>query len=131
CSWPPGGVPTDLPAFCRVTGTIKPSPDSNIRFEVWLPEKDWNGRFRGVGNGGFAGAISYRSLALALSRGYAAAATDTGHHAPGTDASWAPGHPQKVIDFGYRAIHEMTDRAKAIVRAFYGKAPSHSYFGAC
>jgi hypothetical protein len=130
---PPGGrAKPELPAFCRVTGTIQASKDSDIRFEVWMPATGWNGRFRGIGNGGFAGSISYRPLELAVSRGYAAAATDTGHQAGGPiDARWALGHPEKVIDFGYRAIHEMTERAKAIVAAFYGKAPDHSYFASC
>jgi hypothetical protein len=120
-----------LPAFCRVTAEARPSADSDIKIEVWLPVAGWNGRFRGQGNGGFAGQIDYRGLAAAIGHGYATAATDTGHAAQGTDASWALGHPEKVVDFGYRAIHEMTQTAKAAVNAFYGKAPGRSYFAAC
>ncbi len=69
----------DLPVFCRVTGVLRPSADSDIRFEVWLPEKDWNQRFLGVGNGGFAGSIGYQSLAGNLRRGFATAGSDAGH----------------------------------------------------
>ena len=120
-----------LPAFCRVTAVAKPSSDSDIRIEVWMPAADWNGKFRGQGNGGFAGEIDYGSLALAISLGYASAATDTGHAAGGTDATWALGHPEKIIDFAYRAIHEMTVVGKAMVKAFYGDAPRRAYFANC
>jgi tannase/feruloyl esterase len=120
-----------LPAFCRVTAEAKPSADSDIKIEVWLPASEWNGKFRGQGNGGFAGEIDYRALALAVSQGYASAATDTGHAAEGTDATWALGHPEKIVDFAYRAIHEMTSVGKATTKAFYGDAPQHSYFANC
>ena len=120
---PPYGNPVDkLPAFCRVAGVIKPSSDSNIQFEVWMPAADWNEKYLGVGNGGFAGEIDFRSLGDALKRGYATAATDTGHEADGVDASWAYKHPEKVIDFGYRGLHETTAQAKAIIQAFYAHA---------
>ena len=119
----------ELPAFCRVTGVIKPANDSEIKFEVWLPSANWNGKFHGIGNGGFAGSISYTGLAGALARGYATASTDTGHG--GTDASWAPGHPEKLVDYGYRAIHEMTEKAKLVAKAFYGDGPKRSYFASC
>ncbi len=120
-----------VPAFCRVAGVIKPTVDSDIRFEVWMPSRNWNGRFDGVGNGGFAGSIGYAGLAAALRAGFAAASTDTGHEAGVTDARWALGHPQKIIDFGYRAIHLTTVTGKAIVRSFYGAAPHWSYFASC
>ena len=129
---PPAGQPiNNLPAFCRVTGVLKPSSDSNIQFEVWMPATGWNGKFQGMGNGGFAGAINFSGLGLALAHGYATASTDTGHQAGGTDGAWALGHREKLIDFGYRAIHEMTEKGKAITRAFYGEQPRHSYFGSC
>src|SRR5271157_1803613 len=128
----PNGQPlSNLPAFCRVQGVVKPSDDSDIRFEVWLPDLQWNGKFRGIGNGGFAGAISQNELAAAVTAGYAAASTDTGHQAAGQGASWALGHPQKAIDFGWRAIHETADKGKAIAAAFYGEAPRRSYFNGC
>jgi len=120
-----------LPAFCRVTAAVKPNADSDIKIEVWLPSSGWNGKFRGQGNGGFAGEIDYRMLGLAVLQGYASAATDTGHAAEGTNATWALGHPEKIIDFAYRAIHEMTVVGKATTKAFYGDAPQHSYFASC
>ena len=120
-----------LPAFCRVVADVRPSKDSDIKVEVWMPVSGWNGKFQGQGNGGFAGAIDYRGLASAVGRGYATAGTDTGHKGDATDASWAPGHPEKIIDFGYRGIHEMSEKAKAVVTAFYGKAPRQSYFSSC
>lgn len=129
---PPGAREIrNLPAFCRVTGTIKPVSDSDIRFEVWMPSSGWNGKFQGAGNGGFAGSISYPWLAAAISHGYASASTDTGHQGNGTDADWALKHPEKTVDFGYRAIHETAEKAKAIIRAFYGDAPKKSYFNSC
>lgn len=128
---PAGEAIAGLPAFCRVTGVIRPSTDSQIGFEVWLPAAGWNRKLQGVGNGGFAGSITYDGLARAVSHGYAAASTDTGHQGGGTDARWALGHPEKIVDFGYRGIHEMTVKAKAVVEAFYGEAPRRSYFASC
>jgi hypothetical protein len=121
----------NLPAFCRVAGSIKPTADSDIRFEVWMPQSDWNGRFLGIGNGGFAGSIGYGQLASAVSRGYASASTDTGHQGSSTDASWALNHPEKIVDFGHRAIHLTAVNSKAILRAFYGRSPARSYFASC
>jgi feruloyl esterase len=129
---PPGGKPfRGLPGLCRVGGSIAPSADSDIRFEVWMPASNWNGKFRGIGNGGFAGSINFAGLGDAVLHSYAAASTDTGHQAQGRDAQWALRHPEKIIDFGYRAIHETTVAAKAIVSRFYGEAPRRSYFSAC
>jgi len=120
-----------LPAFCRLAAVATPSADSAINIEVWMPETEWNGRFRGHGNGGFAGEIGYGQLEFSVLGGYAAAGTDTGHAAGGTDARWALGHPEKVADFGYRAIHEMTRIAKSAIAAYYGNQPQHSYFASC
>lgn len=120
-----------LPAFCRVTATAKPTSDSDIKIEVWMPASNWNGKFRGQGNGGFAGEISYSSLGVAVLQGYATAATDTGHAAEGTDASWALGHPEKIVDFGHRAIHLMTSVGKATTKAFYGDSAQRAYFSSC
>jgi hypothetical protein len=129
---PPGAQAIgNLPAFCRVAGVIKPSSDSNILFEVWMPSSGWNGKFQGIGNGGFAGSISFGPMGNAVSHGYATASTDTGHAAGGVDATWALGHPEKVVDFGYRAVHETAEKAKAIMSAFYGNGPKRSYFSSC
>jgi feruloyl esterase len=118
-----------LPAFCRVAATIRPNSDSEIKIEVWMPAAGWNGKFMGVGNGGWSGAIVYPALATALGRGYAAASTNTGHD--GGDASFVPGHPEKLVDFAYRAVHEMTVKAKALTEAYYGKAPARAYWNGC
>jgi feruloyl esterase len=118
-----------LPAFCRVTATLAPSADSDIRIEVWMPASGWNGKFQAVGNGGWAGSISYPALARALARGYATASTDTGHR--GGRASFAIGHPEQVIDFAHRAVHEMTVSAKAAIEARYGARPRYSYWNGC
>ncbi len=122
-----------LPSFCRIAIDATPTTDSDIKIEVWLPASGWNGKFQGQGNGGFAGTIDYRSMGIAIGAGYATASTDTGHSAAagGPDAAWALGHPEKIIDFGYRAIHVMTQIAKTLVSAFYGGNPQHSYFSAC
>ena len=120
-----------LPAFCRVALVSTPSADSDIKIDVWMPATGWNGRFRAQGNGGFAGYIDYEGMGVAIREGYATASTDTGHTGTPTDAAWALDHPEKVIDFGYRAIHEMTVAAKAAIQRFYGEAPRHSYFASC
>jgi feruloyl esterase len=121
----------NLPAFCRVAAEIKPTKDSNIKFEVWMPLTGWNGKFQAIGNGGWSGEIWYPFMGPALGGGYATASTDTGHEGDPGDASFAMGHPEKMIDFGYRAVHEMTVKAKAIIAAFYGNEPRLSYWNGC
>jgi len=120
----------EIPAHCDVKATARPTSDSEIKFEVWLPPSDWNGKYQQVGNGGWAGNIPVGSLVEPLKRGFAVAGTDDGHPA-GPDASWAIGHPEKLIDFGYRAVHETALQSRAIVQAFYGRAPGRSYFVGC
>ncbi len=127
-----GEGPTDyreLPAFCRVAATLTPTSDSLITVEVWLPVANWNGKFMGVGNGGWAGSINHNALSSALGRGYAAASTDTGHEGP--RATFALGHPEKLIDYAHRAVHEMTVKAKSVIAAFYGRGPRFSYWNGC
>jgi feruloyl esterase len=126
----------NLPAFCRVAGEIRPTADSHVAFEVWLPLEKWNGKFAGVGNGGWAGTISYAgqpiaSLADQIRRGYAVASTNTGHVGNGGDARFAVGHPERLVDFGWRAVHEMTVAAKSVVQTFYGRAPARAYWIGC
>ncbi len=127
---PAGATIPDLPALCRVTGSIKPSSDSDIGFEVWLPSESWNGKFEGFGNVGFGGSIPFAQMAVAIRAGYATAASDTGHRAGQADAGWGK-HPEKVVDFGYRAVHETADKAKALVSAFYATGPRRAYFNSC
>jgi hypothetical protein len=127
----PRAVPA---AFCRVVGHLHPTGDSDIKFEVWLPASGWTGRYESVGNGGFAGFIRYDSMVNPLLGGSVVASTDDGHDAPAigpTAADWALGHREKIIDYGYRAVHLTAVAAKAIASTFYGRAPGHSYFVGC
>ena len=118
-----------LPPFCRVAATLKPTPESDIKMEVWLPQDGWNGKYMAVGNGAFSGSIAYGAMANALARGYAVSSTDTGHE--GGSASFALGHPDKLIDFGWRAVHEMSVAAKTMVTKYYDAAPKYSYWNGC
>jgi feruloyl esterase len=130
----PAGEKVSVP-FCRVAGYAAPTSDSHIAFEVWLPPADkWNGLYLGEGNPGFVGAISYGGMAREVARGYATASTDTGHadtEATGALPPWAIGHPEKVADWGYRAVHETTVAAKQILRAYYGKQQRLSFWSSC
>ena len=119
-----------IPAHCDVKAIARPTSDSEIKFELWLPPTDWNGKYQQVGNGGWAGSIPLVSMAEPLKRGFAVAGTDDGH-AAGPDAAWAIGHPEKLVDFGYRAVHETALQSRAIVQAFYGRTPMRSYFVGC
>jgi feruloyl esterase len=123
--------PANIPAHCRVQLVLKPTSDSLINMELWMPTQNWNGKFMGVGNGGFAGSIQglTNEMPQALRLGYATAGTDTGHQEPG--GNWAIGHPEKMIDFGYRATHVMTSTAKQIVKTFYDQSAKYSYFKGC
>src|SRR6187455_3170978 len=126
----PGTTASPLPAFCRVEATARPTSDSEIKFEVWIPPSEaWNGKFEGVGNGGYSGAIGYAAMAIGLRRGYAVASTDTGH--AGDDMKFGQGHPEKVIDWAYRSVHVMTETSKLIVRVAQGRFAEHSYFVGC
>jgi len=122
-----GGAST--PAHCRVRATIRPTSDSEIKIEVWMPATGWNGKFQGVGNGAWLGSITTGALATGVQNGYATASTDTGHE--GSSANFALGHPEKLIDYGYRAVHEMTEKGKAITAAFYDTQARYSYFVGC
>jgi feruloyl esterase len=153
---PPGSAPiTGLPAFCRVTATLTPSSDSSIKIEVWLPETTWNGRFLGTGGGGFQGVITYNELASGIQAGFASSNSDLGTGSSGCSPLYcgsngnmgnplaiafgdpaAPstglfGHPERIKDFGYRAIHGMTVRGKEIADAFYGHKAHKAYFAGC
>jgi tannase/feruloyl esterase len=125
-----GPPPIVVPARCVVKGVTKPSSDSPITFEVWMPVAGWNSKYQQMGNGGWAGSIPTASMVAAIMRGYATAGTDDGH-AGGAWADWAIGHPEKLVDFGYRAVHETSVQAKAIVAAFYKRDASKSYFFGC
>ena len=129
--------PKSMPDFCRIAATLRPTSDSEIRIEVWLPVSKWNGKFMGIGSGGMAGNIGYTGVPTgledAVSRGYAAATTDAGHDSTkeSIDGIFLLNHPEKMIDFSYRANHLMTVEGKAFLTAYYGAGPSKSYFMGC
>ena len=120
---------SSLPAFCRVQATLTPTSDSTIGMELWLPASAWNGRFQAVGGRALGGIIVYPAMADALKAGYATASTDTGH--VGAGGAFALGHPEKVVDHGYRAVHEMTLASQRVIALFYTRAASKSYFNGC
>lgn len=123
-------TPLTLPAFCRVLAVSRPTPDSEIHFEVWIPPAEaWNGKFEGTGNGGFSEALSYGPMAQALNQGYATAGSNTGHQ--GDNLQFGAGHPEKINDWAYRSVHVMTGNAKLIARNYYGRFPQYSYFNGC
>jgi len=133
---PPGGgggggqqVFAKLPAFCRVMLSIAPTSTSDIRVEVWFPESGWNGRFQAIGQGGLAGSIPYGAMAPALASGYATAGSDMGH--VGNNANFMPQFPEKLVDFAYRAVHEMAMKGKAVIETHFGTAANRSYFNGC
>jgi feruloyl esterase len=128
---PPGAAAPlmDLPAVCRVSAVAKPSTDSEINFEVWLPAVNWNSKYLSVGEGGLHGNINYQGLADGVRRGYATASTDAGHRV--ADRWWMVGHPEKAIDAGYRGKHLQTVGAKAVIAAYFDKAPRLSYHAGC
>jgi hypothetical protein len=130
----PGGSAgaRSLPAYCRVMGVSRPTSDSEIRFELAVPVGEaWNGRYLQVGNGAFAGRIPEADILEGLASGYAVSGTDDGHQAGPADVSWALGHPEKVVDFGYRAVKETCDAARAILGVHTGQSPKFSYFTGC
>ncbi len=132
---PPLGMPAavfhNMPSFCRVVLKIAPSSDSDIEVELWMPSTGWNRKVMGRGNGGFAGIISYAEMAGDVRHGFATVSTDTGHPGDLLHADWASGHPEKMIDYGYRAIHLMTVQAEALIQAFYSSPAKYSYFASC
>jgi feruloyl esterase len=135
----PSGVPfkvpnVTVPRHCEVFGVARPTSDSEIDFTIWLPPQDvWNGKYLQRGNGGWAGSIQPVVLVAPLAHGYAVSATDDGHRTEGMmpDASWAIGHPEKLIDFGFRSLHETASLSKMIVHAYYGKDVARAYFSGC
>ena len=146
---------SNLPAFCRVTATLTPTADSVIKIEAWLPEGSaWNGRFLGTGGGGFQGVITYSELAAGIQGGFASTNSDLGTGVNGcnplycgSDGVTNPlstafgepptptiglfGHPERIKDFGHRAIHQMTLRGKEIADAFYQQKHTKAYFAGC
>lgn len=121
--------------FCRVQGFTSPTKDSHIQFELWMPEgAAWNGKFQALGNGGFLGTLNTRGTLGGVRRHYATMVTNLGHmNAPGApeDATWALGHPDKVVDYAYRGEHLSVLASRQIMTAFYGKKADHAYYVGC
>lgn len=110
---------------CKVTGVI----GTEIRFEVLLPDT-WNRRVAMGGGGGFVGSVENQVVEV-VNRGYATAATDTGHKASGIEAGWALDHLERQVNYGYLGVHRTAEVAKAIVRAYYGNDSAYAYFLGC
>ena len=91
------------PAHCAVQGIIRPTKDSEIHFELWIPASGWNGKYLQLGSGGWAGAINAAGLVEPVKRGYAAAATDDNIMVPILDAVRS-----------YATIGEMCDALRAV-----------------
>jgi feruloyl esterase len=134
----PAGLPSDaaqyakvqMPAYCRVAAVLTPTADSHIEIELWMPAREsWNRKYQALGGGGWVGNFNLNGTFNALQQGYATSSTDTGHKGP--EAAFAVGHPEKLIDFAYRAVHEMTVKSKAVVAAFYGLGARFSYWNGC
>ncbi len=122
--------PIMLPSHCSVRVFTPTSSDSGVTSEIWLPDPaGWNGKLLGTGNGGYSSALSYRQMGEALQRGFAVAGSDTGHEGDGL--TFGTGHPEKIRDWAYRSTHVLAEDAKAVIVAFYGKAPAHAYFAGC
>lgn len=125
-----GRATPPLPGFCRVTGTLRPVAGSRIGYELWMPSADaWTGRFQMVGNGGYSSTLPTAAMADALRRGSAVVATDTGHR--GDDPDFARGRPESIVDWGWRSVHLTAIAAKSIVRRYYGRPATYTYFNGC
>ena len=123
-------VDVNIGSYCRVSITSRPVPDWEIHSEVWLPSAEkWNGKLLGTGNGGYSSQLDVRAMHAALLRGYVVTGSDTGHS--GGDLKFGVGHPVKIDDWAYRAIHVMTQTAKLVVRSYYGRLPEHAYCSGC
>lgn len=118
---------SDQASHCKITGII----DTEINFELLLPDA-WNGKFVMGGGGGFAGTVVNAALGYgALKSGYATVATDTGHSAHGIDGSWALNNPERLENFGHRAVHVTAVTAKALISAYYAQPSGKNYFFGC
>lgn len=127
-------VDPNSPNVCRVTAlTTHPPAGDKIRIWIGIPMSNWNGRFLGIGGGGFSGG-SAAGINQPVALGYASASTDTGHEgASGSFALDANGRLdwQLIRDNAHVGIHEMTVTGKALTEAMYGVAPRYSYFNGC
>ena len=117
---------------CRIAVRAHPTADSDIGIEVVIPVGSaWNGKYVQVGNGGLAGRIPEPAIKAQADRGYAVAGTDDGHAGNGRTAVWALHHPEKIVDFGHRAVKETTEASKQLIVAMKGEPAKRRYFVGC
>jgi hypothetical protein len=130
--------PTSGLNFCNVSVILThPGANDSVLVEVWLPTDGWNGRFQATGGGGFSSGFGDGYLAPVLAQGYATSQTDGGNIGSGFvlnpqalsldgQVNWG-----LLVDYSYRSIHDMAVVAKAVIQAYYGKAPNYSYWNGC
>jgi feruloyl esterase len=111
--------------YCRVEATV----DTETHIVALLPD-DWNGRFLMGGAGGYVGAVQ-NQFEASVHDGYATVGTDAGHTAFSLIAGWALHNDRRIADYGHRAVHRTAEVTKALIVAYYGRAPGHSYFIGC
>jgi hypothetical protein len=133
---PPKPESVPVRRHCEIAVVARPTSDSVINFTLWMPpQEDWNGKYLQLGSGGWGGSIPISGLIEPIAQGYAVAATDDGHQNQDALSSvtptWAPGHPEKVIDFGYRALHETATLSKTALLGYFNKPASRAYFKGC
>src|SRR3984957_8633657 len=139
----PVGATTTAPALCDVRGSVvthgEGVADGLATFAMQLPQT-WQQRFFSMGIGGNGGrllpAVNATDHAAALGKGYAVIVTDTGHTGNGTDAGWvltqdAKRDQAKIIDFFYRAEHDVSVAGKQFTQAYYARPVQHAYFDGC
>ncbi len=125
--------------YCKVQGVIKPTPGSAITVVYRLPFKaKWNGRLLGLGGGAFGGVLNFSLNAgeRFIGRGYAVAASDSGHPGKPMLAEWGlkpdgTANRDAIIDYAHRGIHLMTVVAKQVIRAYYGAPARYAYYEGC
>jgi hypothetical protein len=127
---------TTVPGYCNVQLTVNNPPSSDqVNVGVFLPD-NWNGRFEGIGGGGYSTGSPGSPSIGALQAGYATGATDGGHSGTGGTGAFALNpdgtlNKQLIDDFSYLGIHEMTTTAKAVINDYYGQHPAYSYWNGC
>lgn len=133
---PPKAQSFEVKQHCEIAVKLRPTSDSVISFTLWLPSpEEWNGKYLQLGSGGWGGVIQTSELIGPLAQGYAVAETDDGHQSQGMlealSPAWAVGHPEKLIDFGYRAVHETAMQSKVALQDYFNKPASRAYFKGC
>ncbi|MBJ7483489.1 tannase/feruloyl esterase family alpha/beta hydrolase [Brevundimonas sp.] len=114
------------PTYCKVSGTIAPK----LNFEIRLPQS-WNGKLYYGGGGGYNGVMPELVVAP-LVQGYAQVVSDSGHQDPtGMSAAFVDGDPHAARLFGSEAVPTVMTTTLQIISTAYGAPPSRSYFEGC